>query len=328
VAGKDAKQQDAKARQQPAEQTEKQKRLMRAASLGPLAAGPVALVGGKEIGLDEFRAIYDLKLARHERKGQVLPKRVDARHRRSITQRLIRQELLRRETEAEGIVLDEKALAERMQRMRDRSREWSKDLERRGESEESLRQLEIAKMREAALLEKTVDLGISAKEIDEEYERVKPSYDKNTDRLKVARIVFEVKHGRDRTAALAKARKVRKLASKPSADFFALGKEHSKSPLTGEMGIMRADRLGKRLAEVLDGFEDGQITEPLEVESGYELLKLLKRYPPGPLPKQALASQIDTSLAGRKQLEEGRKLLERLAAKYGVQNNMAEALGN
>jgi parvulin-like peptidyl-prolyl isomerase len=309
-----------------AEQTEKQEQLMRASSLGPLPAGPVAVVGGKEITLEAFRGIYDLKLARHERRGRVLPKRVDARHRRGITERLIRQELLRREAEALGIAVDDKDLGEIMEGTRSRSQDWDKDLERRGESNESLRQIEIAKMREEAILEKTVDLGISPKEIDEEYERVKPSYDKNTDRLKVARIMFEVKPDGDREAALAAAQKVRALALEPGADFIALGEEHAKGPLTGEMGLMRADRMGKRLAQALDGFADGQISEPLETEAGYELLKLIKRYPPGPLPREALASQLKVSLAGRKKLDEGRKLLERLAEKYGVQNNMAKTL--
>jgi parvulin-like peptidyl-prolyl isomerase len=318
---------EAKAKSQPAQQSAEQKDLMQWAALGPLPSGPVAVVGGKEIGLDAFRAIYDLKLARHAKKGHKLPRRVDQRHRSSITRRLIEQELLRREAEALGIEIDEKTLSETMQRMRDRSRDWKKDLERRAESDASLRQIEIAKMREQAILEKTVDLGILAKEIDEEYERVKQSYDKNTDRLKAARIVFEVRHGDDKAPALAMAREVRAMALKPGADFIALGKEHSTSPLTGEMGIMRADRMGKRFAEAFAGFEDGQITEPLETETGYELLKLIKRYPPGPLPKEALESQLATSLAGRKKLEEGRKLLERLAHKYGVQDNMAKFLG-
>jgi len=324
--GQGARQEDDKAKQEAAKQTDGQERLMRASSLGPLPAGPVAVVGGKEISLEAFREIYDLKLARQDKNGRVLPKRVDARHRRSITERLIRQELLRREAEALGVAIDDKKLGEIMDGMRNRSRDWEKDLERRGESEESLRQVEIAKMREEAILEKTVDFGITAKEIDEEFKRVEPSYDQNIDRLKVERIVFEVKPGGDRKEALAAARKVRELALKPDADFLALGKQHSKSPLTGEMGLMRADRMGQRLSEALDGFADGQISEPLEMETGYELLKLIKKYPPGPLPKEALAGQLEVSLAGRKKLEEGRKLLQQLAEKYGVQNNMTKSL--
>jgi len=323
----DAASEETQAKPQPTQESAGQQSLMQLTALGPLPAGPAAVVGGKEIGLDQFRAIYDLKLARQAKKGRKLSKREDRHHRSSIAKRLIEQELLRREAEALGIEIDEKALSEVMRGMRDRSRDWNKDLERRAESEESLRQIEIAKMRELAILEKTVDLGILAKEIDEEYERIKPSYDKDTDRLKTARILFETRPGGDRAAALATARKVRALALKPGADFVALGKEHSQSPLTGEMGVMRADRMGKRLAAVLDGFEDGQITEPLETDQGYELIKLIKRYPPGPLPKEALESQIATSLAGRKRLDEGRKLLERLAEKYGVQDNMAKSVG-
>jgi hypothetical protein len=302
--------------------------LMAVAALGPLPTGPVAVVGDREIGLDRFRAIYDRKLAKFRNRGRKMTEHIDRQYRSSITERLVHQELLRLEAESRAIDYDENELAERMNKMRAGTIPWPKRLELRGESDDSLRELEIAKLRERAILELDVDLSIADEDIDAEYQRARESYNKNTDRLRIRRVVFETPGGADRKAVLATAHRVRELAMKPGADFLALGEKYSQSPLSGDMGLHRADRMPTGLADVVFDLEVGAVSEPVEIPEGFQLVKLVAKYPPGPLPKEAIADRLGASLEARKYMDEAKKLEKRLAEKYGVDNRMARALAD
>ena len=81
--------------------------------LGPIPDGPVAKVGDVEITGETFNAIYDLKLQKYKDRKRKIPRSADRRYRRSITERLIYQELLRQEAAKLGVDYDEEKLAER-----------------------------------------------------------------------------------------------------------------------------------------------------------------------------------------------------------------------
>src|SRR5690606_21031369 len=71
-------------------------------------------------------------------------------------------------------------------------KDWDKHLQRRGETEQSLRDMYIAELLELKLLEVDGKLSVSDAEVDEEYEKVKPNYHADKDRVHAAHILIPI----------------------------------------------------------------------------------------------------------------------------------------
>lgn len=316
--------------------------------LGPIPDGPIAKVGDKEIGRDTFNAIYDLKLQKYKDRKRKIPRSADRRYRRSITERLIYQELLRQEAAKLGVEYDQEKLEQRQAQQKKGIRNWEEHLRRRGESEGSLREMYIAELRERAILEKTGVLEVSDDEIDAEYEKVKPNYKKDKERVRASHILVSVgpkerpKPGEKRPEpteeqkkaweeeARKKADEILEKAKAEGADFAALAREYSDGPSArkgGDLGIFTAERMVKEFSDAAFALDVGGISEPIKTRFGFHVIKVFGKYPPGDLPKEAIADQIKARLANQKLHQGRRELKERLYTDYAVVNHMEKHLG-
>ncbi len=319
-----------------------------AGELGALP-DPVALVNGKPLSLAEFRTIYDLKVQKYAERGREIPPSADRRYRKSITERLVYQEVLRQEAEAKGIKYDEKELGKREAEQKQGIKDWDKHLIRRGETEKSLRDMYIAEIVEKQLLESAGKLTVTDAEIDEEYEKIKQNYKSDADRVQASHILIPIgpqdqpAAGPDKppepspedqkkykAEALAKAEELYKKATAPGADFAQLARENSIGPSAdkgGDLGVFTKDRMVEEFSAVAFKLKPGEISKPVETKFGVHIIKLIAKYPPGDLPKAALVEQIRERL-GQRKLHQGRRdLKEELLGRYKIENKMEEALG-
>jgi peptidyl-prolyl cis-trans isomerase C len=310
--------------------------------------GPVAIVNGKEITSADFHAIYDLKLQKYSDRGREIPKTADRRYRKSIVDRLIYQEILRQEAAKRSITHDKDALAQREEAQKRGIKDWDKHLRRRGESEESLRDLYIAELLERALLEADGSLDVTEAEIEEEYEKMKPQYKKDKERVRAAHILIRV--GPDQppspgepipepteeqkkqweAEALAKANEVYARATAEGVDFTQLAIEYSDGPSArkgGDLGIFSADRMVDEFSDAAFRLEAGEVSKPIKTKFGFHIIKVFGKYPPGDLPREALEDQIIERLSARKLHQGRRDLKDKLMAAYEVKNIMDEVLG-
>jgi parvulin-like peptidyl-prolyl isomerase len=320
------------------------------AAVGELGAlpDPVALVNGKPVTLADFKSIYDLKIQKYAERGREIPPSADRRYRKSITERLVYQEVLRQEGEAKGVKHDEAELAERESQQRQGIKDWDKHLVRRGETEKSLRDMYIAELVEQKLLELGGKLGVTEAEVDEEYEKIKPNYKSEAERVRASHILIPIgpqteamgaekppepspEDKKKWTAeALAKAEELYKKATAPGADFALLAKENSIGPSAdkgGDLGVFTKDRMVEEFSAVAFKLKPGEISKPVETKFGVHIIKMLDKYPPGDLPKEALLEQIRERLGQRKLHQGRRELKDELLARYKVENKMEEALG-
>ncbi len=305
---------------------------------------PIAIVGDRPIPLSAFRAIYERKLEKYRVRDRQMPMTADRRYRRSLTERLIYQEVLRQEAAALGIHDDAAAIAKREQQSRRGIRDWARHLERRGETDQSLRDLYTAELRERAMLEQSGALDVSESELDAEYEKVRPNYVSDKPRVRAAHILIRVgpppstsraptessaqDKARWRAEALTRARELRELATRPDADFAALAREHSSGPSAGkggDLGIFTRDRMVTEFSDAAFKLKVGQVSRPVETKFGVHIIKLLGRYGPGELPRAALEDQLRERLQSRKLHAARRELKERLLAKYNVQTRLVVA---
>ncbi|MFV8753968.1 peptidylprolyl isomerase [Nannocystaceae bacterium ST9] len=319
-----------------------------AGDLPAIPEGPVALVNGKEITAADFRAIYDLKLKKYEDRGRDIPKTADRRYRKSIVERLIYQEVLRQEAETRKVSYDKDELAQREEAQKRGIKDWDKHLSRRGESEESLRQLYVTELLERAILEADGKLTVTEPEILEEYEKIKPNYKKDKERIRAAHILVRVgpeerpnpgeavteptdeQKKQWREDALKKANEIYAEVTAPGADFTTLAIKYSEGPSArkgGDLGIFSADRMVEEFSDAAFALAPGEISKPVETKFGFHVIKVFGKYPPGDLPLEALEDQIKERLAARKLHQGRRDLKDELMGKYEIKNIMEELLG-
>lgn len=315
----------------------------------PALPDPIAMVNDKAISLAEFKTIYDLKVQKYAERKRDIPPSADRRYRKSITERLVYQEVLRQEAAAKGVKYDETELAEREAQQKQGIKDWDKHLVRRGETEASLREMYIAELVEKQLLESAGKLTVTDKEVDEEYEKIKPNYKSEAERVQASHILVpigpqsqptmgaekppeptEEEKKKQLAEAMAKAQELYQKATAPGADFQKLAKENSIGPSAdkgGDLGVFTKDRMVEEFSNVAFKLKPGEISKPVETKFGIHIIKLIAKFPPGDLPKDALVDQIRERL-GQRKLHQGRRdLKEELMAKYKVVNKMEEALG-
>lgn len=315
----------------------------------PALPDPIATVNGKAISLAEFKTIYDLKVQKYAERKRDIPPSADRRYRKSLTERLIYQEVLRQEAAAKGVKYNEQELAEREAQQKQGIKEWDKHLVRRGETEESLREMYIAELVEKQLLDSAGKLTVTDKEVDEEYEKIKPNYKSDAERVQASHILVPIGPQNQPTMgaekppeptpeekkkwteeAMAKANELYQKATAPGADFNKLAKENSIGPSAdkgGDLGVFTRDRMVEEFSNVAFKLKPGEISKPVETKFGIHVIKLIAKFPPGDLPKEALVEQIRERL-GQRKLHQGRRdLKEELMGRYKVENKMEEALG-
>jgi parvulin-like peptidyl-prolyl isomerase len=310
--------------------------------------GPVATVNGKEITSADFHAIYDLKLQKYAERGRDIPKTADRRYRKSIVDRLIYQEVLRQEAEKRSISYDKDELAQREEAQKRGIKDWEKHLSRRGESEASLRALYVTELLERAILEADGKLAVTEAEVLEEYEKIKPNYKKDKERVRAAHILVRVgpeerpnpgeavteptaeQKKQWREEALKKANEIYAEVTAPGADFTTLAIKYSEGPSArkgGDLGIFAADRMVEEFSDAAFALQPGEISKPVETKFGFHVIKVFGKYPPGDLPLEALKDQIEERLSARKLHQGRRDLKDELLAKYEIKNIMEELLG-
>jgi parvulin-like peptidyl-prolyl isomerase len=320
--------------------------------LGSIPEGPIAKVGDVEIPNATFREIYDLKIKKYADRGREIPPSADRRYRKSIAERLIYHEVLAQEAKALGVDYDPAELAERDEQQKRGIREWDKHLERRGETENSLKEMVVAELREKAILQKLGKLEVTPAEITEDYEKIKGNWKSDKPRVKAAHILVPIGPKADPAApapagekapeptpeerkkwedeALVKAKEVHAKVTAPGADFAKIAEEYSDGPSKakgGDIGIFTPDRMAEEFSAAAFALEPGQVSEPVKTKFGYHIIKVSGKWPAGDLPQDALEDDIKERLRQRKLHQGRRELKDELLAKYTIVDNVAPTLG-
>ena len=317
-----------------------------AAALGNIPTGAVAKVGEVEIPNNAFSSIYELKVKKYTDRGREIPASADRRYRKSIAERLIYHEVLKQEAAKLEVDFDKVALAEREAQQKRGIRDWEKHLQRRGETEDSLREMYVADLREKAILGKLGKLDVTPEEIDEDYEKIKGNWKHDKPRVRASHILVPIGPGRQRPEpgqkpteptdeeqakfeadAKAAADEIYELVTAADADFTAIAKEKSTGPSAakgGDIGIFTRDRMAEEFSEVAFKLDVGKISKPVKTKFGFHIIKVTGKWPPGELPKEALEDQIRGRLEQRK-LSPGPSRAQRGAAREVLDRRQHQA---
>lgn len=150
------------------------------------------------------------------------------------------------------------------------------------------------------------------------------AYDQNKDRLtqparyRISQIFLAAPYGDE--AAVAKARKqaadLAKRAGAPKADFAALAREHSEDATSaargGDAGFLPLNQIVPELRGLIQGMKEGEVSEPIQLPTGFHIVKLVDVEPPRTPPLVEVQVQLRNALRAQRQEQAARAYLEGL----------------
>lgn len=294
----------------------------------PVQERLVAQVNGVALPWSAFDAIHALKVKKYTDRGREIPPSADRRYRKSIIERLTYHEMLRQRVVELGVDVDPARIDERSAQQRAGIRDWAKHLERRGETEASLRAMLEAELRERLILEREGELEVTRAEVEAEYEKVKHNWDANEPRIRASHILVVIAPAgpEDDPAALeaaarAEADRLYAQVSAPGADFAAVARESSSGASQakgGDIGIFTRSRMAEEFSKAAFAMKVGEISKPVQTTFGFHIIRVTGKWPRGTLPLEALEDELRDRLEQRK-LHVGRRALkQRLEEQYPV----------
>lgn len=318
-------------------------------NLLPMPDDVVAKVGKLEVTRAEFDAVYqpqaDALLARRN-DGQI-PDAWEAMQRRKIIGDLVWSKLLQLEAERLGIDYDPEALAEQEARERTDVADWEAWLARVNQTVESRHQANVDYFRARAIIEHHKGPLVPTED------EMKAAYEANAERyvagqpmLRASHLLFaygprepgqkiqpatldmreaasEEERATWRAASLERAKAMRAKVLEPGVDFNDFAKIHSEGPGAfrgGDMGLFPREQMIKAYSDAAVELEVGEISEPVESDMGYYVIKLFGRYEAGPLPFEAVRADLLRDLEAQR-LRDGRTALyEELKERFPVES--------
>jgi peptidyl-prolyl cis-trans isomerase D len=116
------------------------------------------------------------------------------------------------------------------------------------------------------------------------------------------------------------------------ADFDALARKHSRDAGTaskgGDLGFFPRGRMTPPFDAAVFALEPGQVSEPVETQFGFHIIKLEERKAAGPRPFEAVREQIEKELTAERSLELARKQAESDHRAVVKGTPMQEAVGS
>ncbi len=269
----------------------------------------VAKVNGKEISNTDLQRYMAEKLPYLSFHSNMSEEKMKALRAEAI-QELIDKELFYRAAEKNGVKADEKAVAEKLEKIRTSfktEKEFQTALEKAGMSEQGLtdqlsRESMVQRYLDAEVIKKA---EISDEDLAANYQANKEKYFA-PERLKLREIFFKVPPDATKEEKAAKKAKAEEILNraKKGEDFGLLAWEFSEDNYkykSGDVGYMHRDMLLTEIDQALTQVSPGQTTGLIETIYGYYIFYLDSKLPT----RQLLFEEVKDKL--RKEIQQGRE---------------------
>ncbi|MCF7958057.1 MAG: peptidylprolyl isomerase [Phycisphaerae bacterium] len=176
------------------------------------------------------------------------------------------------------------------------------------------------------------DLKVTDKEVNDFYTENLDKYFKQDEQVKASHILFSTMDmetrkplsDKEKEEAKTKADQVLKEVKAPEADFAALAKKYSSCPSSaqgGDLGFFpRTGKMVEPFAKAAFETEVGQITDIVETQFGYHIIKVTEKKEASTTPFDEVKDKISGSLKNNKKNESTKKFYQDLKAKADIVN--------
>ena len=246
---------------------------------------------------------------------------------RNALDRLVDLKLLTQEAKSRGVKGDEQEVASQIEGIRGRfpsEEEFKKALAAQNITPEKLREDLLTQTGVNKMMEAETSAAPPVTDAD-----VKDFYDKNPEEFKTkeqvraSHILFKTE-GEDEAAkkkTRATAEAVLKQA-KGGKDFAALAKEHStdgSASQGGDLGFFGKEQMVPEFSNAAFALQPGQISELVESQFGFHIIKVTERKAPEPVVLDTVAPQVKQYLTQQRQQERAQAFIKQLRTKAKIE---------
>jgi peptidyl-prolyl cis-trans isomerase C len=290
-------------------------------------AGVVAIVNGTEVPLDDFYR----ELLRLERlvlnTGRPLTCPQITRLRTEVAEGLVRRELLYEESKTRVKVTDAEINSElkKLKEQYPSEGDFSAALGSMKISQASLR----AQVERALSIQKMIDTQFASKATVDDKD-VWSYYDKNRasfrqpEQVRASQILIKTEPGWDEAKKAAARKKIDDIRAKlkQGQDFESLARTYSEDPSGakgGDLGYIRTGQVLKPFEEALFALKPGEISDVVETNVGFHIIKASDRKPETTIPFEKVKDQLRTALKQEKGQQEANAYIAKVREKAKVE---------
>ena len=245
---------------------------------------------------------------------------------RNALDRLVDMKLLTQEAKSRGVKGDEQQVAAQIQNIRGRfpsEEEFNKALAAQNLTAEKLREDMLTQTGVGKMMEAETSAAAPVTDAD-----VKDFYDKNPDQFKgkeqvrASHILFKTDGDE---AAKKKTRATAEMVlkqAKSGKDFAALAREHStdgSASQGGDLGFFVKEQMVPEFSSAAFAMQPGQISDIVESQFGFHIIKVTERKLPEPLVLDKVAPQVKQYLTQQRQQERAQAFIKQLRGKAKIE---------
>jgi peptidyl-prolyl cis-trans isomerase C len=288
----------------------------------------VAVVNGSEIDVNDFNR----ELIRLQRlvlaTGVPLTCPQVAALEKEVVEGLIRRELLFQESKKRGIKVSEAEIEAELKKLKAQyasENEFTYALAAMKVSPESLRRQVERALAIQGIIEKEFasKVTVNDKEIWAYYDRNRDSF-REPEKIRASHILIKVDPRWDNAKKAEARKKIESIEQKArkGQDFVSLAKTYSEDPSAakgGDLGDIRPGQVVKPFEEALFALKPGEVSDVVETQLGYHLIKAGDRKPETTIPFEKLKDQLKSLLKQEKGKEEANLYTGKLREKAKVE---------
>lgn len=275
----------------------------------------VAKVNGEEIlqqDVDQIIQSFVLpQIKAQNPEAEEIPEEQKAQIEKNIVEQLVTERLLMQKAKEAGIVADEALVNERFEQAKTQRPDLSEDVLKGLIEKDSM----IQQLLEAEVISKVT---VSDEDAQKFYDEQKEQF-QEAEQVQASHILIQVAQDasdEDKQAARQKIDEVLTLA-KEGGDFAELAKEYSEGPSKdqgGDLGFFPKGAMVKPFEEVAFAMNEGDISDVVETQFGYHIIKLIGKKEAREVPFEEVKEQLKGSLQRQKTSAEIKTWVENLKA--------------
>ena len=289
----------------------------------------IALVNGKPISKIQYERRLSAVKKRAARKGRQLKDADLTAANNQILEDLIDAEVLYQQSQKEGIKVDEQTIDKKIEGFKKRfsgesgnkvanEKAYKMALKRMHISEKELR----SKIERALAMNQLLDTNVR-KKITVTEEELKKYYNNNQnlfkqkEQVKFSRIFIKVPPNAEESIKIQARKKIETIQNKAQQgeDFGKLAKTYSEGPAAkheGNVGYIDKGHMKKPFEDAAFSLNVGEVSEIIETQHGYYLIKVTDKKPAGIIPYKEVLPMIERQLKKEKKKTETKAYIENL----------------
>jgi len=295
--------------------------------------GTIAAVNGAVITQEDLDAELSMAQQQFANQGQPNDEQL-AEIKKNLFEGLITREILYQESQKKGMEVDEATIDERLASMKKqfpKEDDFKGMLEKMHLTEDALK----SQLRKGMAIQELIDqevasnLKISDKDTKDYYDGHMDLF-KQPGKIQASHILVKVESGADESVKAEALKKIKKIQKelKKGGDFAELAKKYSDCPSSakgGDLGSFGRGQMVKPFEEAAFSLKPGEISDIVETDFGYHLIKAGDRKPETITDYKDIKDKLSQYLKQMKTGEEVKKYIEKLKEKAKIERFLPEA---